>query len=191
MDTARLLRSFSLLFLVLSLLPVRGQEYNYARLSLIYGSNIPFNFNSMEKIEGGIEVDEGTILGISLADSNQVGTDLQGFELRFRSFNGQALIQGDADDLPLDRIRVRAENNLGLGSGISFGYQDLDVGWTTLFSYTSIPFNDLTWDTHQLTISYECGKPVSEGGNGSLLGEVADFYTVEIELEILPTGPGF
>ena len=31
-------------------------------------------------------------------------------------------------------------------------------------------FNDLAWDIHQLVISYECGKPVADGGNGTLAG---------------------
>lgn len=170
---------------------VMGQEWNYARLSLLYGGSIPFNFNSIQKYNEGIEIIDGTILGVTLADSNQVGHDLEGFDLNFRTFNGQATIKGSVDDLALDRIRVRAENNIGLGSGTSFGYQDLAATWSTLFSYTNIPFTDLTWDTHQLGLSYECGKPVSEGGNGTLLGATPDYYTVEIEVELVPTGPGF
>ncbi len=170
---------------------VVGQEWNYARLSLLYGGSIPFNFNSIQKYNEGIEIIDGTILGITLADSNQVGHDLEGFDLNFRTFNGQATIKGSVDDLALDRIRVRAESNIGLGSGTSFGYQDLAATWSTLFSYTNIPFTNLTWDTHQLGLSYECGKPVSEGGNGTLLGATPDYYTIEIEVELVPTGPGF
>lgn len=180
-----------LLFALTLTSPVNGQEWNYARLSLLYGGSIPFNFNSIQKYTEGIEIIDGTILGITLVDSSQVGHDLEGFDLNFRTFNGQATIKGSVDDLPLDRIRVRAENNIGLGSGTSFGYQDLAAGWTSLFSYTNIPFSSLTWDTHQLGLSYECGKPVSAGGNGTLLGATPDYYTVEIEVELVPTGPGF
>ena len=190
----RIKASFTVIFLCLSILfasLAKGQEWNYARLSLLYGGNIPFNFNSIKKYTEGIEIIDGTILGVTLADSNQVGHDLEGFDLNFRTFNGQATIQGDVYDLPLDRIRLRALNNLGLGSGTSLGYQDLEATWTTLFTYTNIPFTDLVWDTHQLAISYECGKPVAAGGNGSLLGEAPDYYRVEIEIELIPTGPGF
>lgn len=179
------------LFTLLVTVDARGQEWNYARLSLLYGGQIPFNFNSIRKYTEGIEVIDGTILGITLADSNQVGRDLEGFDLNFRTFNGQAVIQGDVFTLPLDRIRVRAENNLGLGSGTSFGYLDLESTWNTLFSYTNIPFTDLVWDTHQVAISYECGRPISAGGNGTLLGEAPDYYRVEVEIELIPTGPGF
>ncbi len=186
-----LFRALFILGCLMIFFPSIGQEWNYARLSTIYGGNIPFNFNSIKSYSEGIEILEGTIVGITLVDSNQVGHDLEGFDLNFRTFNGQTVISGDVDNLPLDRIRVRAENNLGLGSGTSFGYQDLSATWTTLFSYSSIPFTNLTWDTHQLTLSYECGKPVAAGGNGSLIGDAPDYYIVEIEIELVPSGPGF
>lgn len=171
-----------------------SQEWNYARLVLIYGGNIPFNFNSIQKYTTGIEIDEGTIVGITLADSNQIGHDLTGFDLNVRAFNGATEILGDANNIDLDAIRVRAANYLGFGVGFtSNGYQDLASGWTTLCTYTdpNPAFTDLVWDTHQLVVSYECGFPVASGGNGSLLGEPPDFYRVEIELDLVPTGPGF
>jgi hypothetical protein len=162
-----------------------------ARLTLINGSNIPFNFNSMEKIKNGIEIANGTVFGISLVDKNPDGSKvLTGFNLNFRSFNGQANIKGDVHTLPLNTIRVKAENAPGLGTGTSEGYQDLASGETLLFSYTNSSWVDLSWADYQLNISYECGKPVSEGGNGSLLGEEADYYNVEIEFELWPTVSG-
>lgn len=176
---------------LLSVNVVGQDEWNSARLSLLYGGSIPFNFNSTKAYTEGIEIIDGTILGITMTDNNVAGHDLEGFDLTFNTFNGQTAISGAANDLPLNVIRVKAENNLGLGSGISEGYQDLAPTSTLLFYYTSIPFSDLTWDTHQLNLSYECGKPVSEGGNGTLLGRPADYYTVEIEVELIPTGPGF
>lgn len=179
------------IYFIISTPALLGQDWNSARLSLLYGGNIPFNFNSMKVYSTGIEITDGTILGVTLVDNNVVGHDLQGFDLNFRSFNGQASISGTVGNLNLNAIRVKAENNLGLATGISSGYQDLSTGWTTIFSYTSIPFADLSWNTHQVAVSYECGKPVSEGGNGILLGSTPDYYTVEIEIELVPTGPGF
>ncbi|MCF8346966.1 MAG: hypothetical protein K9G38_07110 [Bacteroidales bacterium] len=168
-----------------------GQNWNAARLSLLYGGSIPFNFNSIKAYSEGIEIVDGTILGITLTDNNEPGHDLEGFDLTFKTFNGQTAISGAVNDLPLNVIRVKAENNLGLGAGTTTGYQDLDAASTILFSYTSIPFSDLIWDTHQLSLSYECGKPLSAGGNGRLLGKPPDYYMVEIEVELIPTGPGF
>lgn len=171
-----------------------AQEWNYARLVLIYGGNIPLNFNSINRYTQGLEILEGTIVGVTLADSNQVGHDLTGFDLNIRAFNGATEILGDANSIDLDVIRIKAENYLGFGIGFTTsGYQDLSSGWTTICSYTdpNPAFTDLVWDTHQLGISYECGKPVAAGGNGTLLGEPPDYYRVEVELELIPTGPGF
>ncbi|HYW95915.1 MAG TPA: hypothetical protein VE870_10035 [Bacteroidales bacterium] len=168
-----------------------SQEWNSARLSLIYGSDIPFNFNSMQKYRDGIEILDGTILGISLADSSAAGHTLEGFDLNIRTFNGATFIRGDVNNLSLDRIRIKAENYLGLSTGFTYGYVDLSAVWTTLFSYTNPAFTGLSWDTDQISISYECGKPVSQGGNGSLLGEDPGPYTIELEIEIIPAGPGF
>lgn len=173
---------------------VFSQEWNYARLVLIYGGDIPFHFNSINRYTQGLEIEEGTILGITLADSGQVGHDLTGFDLNMRAFNGATEILGEANSLDLNVIRIRGENYLGFGPGfVSAGYQDLSSGWTTLCSFTDPGpvFTDLVWDTHQLVISYECGKPVAEGGNGALLGEPPDYYRIEVELELVPTGPGF
>lgn len=171
-----------------------SQEWNYARLVLIYGGNIPFNFNSINRYTQGLEILEGTIVGVTLADSSQMGHDLTGFDLNIRAFNGATEILGDASSLDLDAIRIKAENYLGFGIGFTTsGYQDLSSGWTTICSYSdpNPAFTDLVWDTHQLGISYECGKPVADGGNGTLLGEPPDYYRVEVELELVPTGPGF
>lgn len=182
---------FSLIILFVFINISFSQEWNNARLVILYGGNITFNFNSLAKIKNGIELENMTHLGISLADSNQAGHTLEGFDLNFRSFNGATEISGDVYTLSLEHIRLRAENALGLGAGTSYGYQDLDVGWTTLFSYTNNAFTDLTWNSHQIYLSYDCGIPESAGGNGSLLGEPGDFYSVEIEIELIPTGPGF
>jgi len=170
---------------------VDAQEWNAARLVILYGGNIVFNFNSLDRIKNGIELGNATQLGISLADSNQTGHTLEGFDLNFRTFNGATQISGDAYSIGLNAIRVKAENAIGLGAGTTAGYQDLATGWTNLFTYTNTSFTNLTWDSHQLNLSYDCGIPVGSGGNGSLLGSPADYYIVEIEIELIPTGPGF
>lgn len=170
------------------------QEYNYARLALLYGSNIPFNFNSVRRYTEGIEIEDGTILGITLVDSAQAGTDLEGFDLFMRTFNGATEILGEAYSLDLNAVRIRADNYLGFAVGFtSDGYQDLAATWTRICSYTDpdAVFDDLVWTDHQVSISYDCGIPVADGGNGSLLGEAPDYYQVEVEIELVPTGLGF
>lgn len=168
-----------------------AQEWNTARLSVLYGSNIPFDFSNMNRIRKGIEVQTGTRFGISMADSSVIGHKLEGFVLYCRAFNNQTEIKGETGSLPLNKIRIKAENVIGLESGHSYGYQDLAADWVPIFSYTNTSWTNLTWANNQLNISYECGKPALGGGNGSLMGENPDFYNIEIEFELVPTGPGF
>lgn len=162
-----------------------------SRLTLVYGSSIPFNFNTLAKIKNGIEIATGTVLGISLVDGNPVGSKmLTGFNIYFKSFNDQSVIQGDYYTLPLNMIRVKADNASGMGTGTTEGYQDLSTVETLLFSYTNPIWVDLSWTSYQLVVSYECGKSVADGGNGSLLGEEPDYYNVEIQFDLWPTVAG-
>lgn len=181
-----------LFVLIFSSLKVYSQEYNYARLSVLYGGNIPFNFKSIDNFKDGIRVENGTIIGVSMVDSNQVGADLEGFILRFRSFNAQSSIEGSVFSLPLSSIQVEAANNIGLPApnATYTGLQSLTTTWVNLVEFTQNPvsppdFTNLDWANHQIKLSYECGVATS------LLGEEADYYTVEIEIELIPTGPGF
>ncbi|MFH0758241.1 MAG: hypothetical protein V2B15_13220 [Bacteroidota bacterium] len=188
------LKLWMLVFLISSSQETMAQEWNYARLVLIHGGNIPFNFNSLKKYSEGIEIENGTILGVTLADSTQPGRNLTGFDLNVQAFNGATEITGDANSLDLNTIRIKAESFQGFGPGFtSPGYIDLPPGFALLCSYTDpdAVFDDLVWSVHQLAISYQCGMPVAAGGNGSLLGEQPDYYVVEIELELVPTGGGF
>jgi len=178
-----------LILLIVSNTMVRSQDFNYARLVVVYGNNIPFNFNSIENFKDGIRIEDGTILGITMVDSVANLPTVHGFDLQFRTFNGKAVIEGSgANSLPLNTIEVEATDFSGLGGATYSGLQPLSPGWINLVQYTdpaAPPFNDLNYSTHQIRISYECGI------NTSLLGEVSDYYNVEIEFELIPTGPGF
>ncbi|RLD21616.1 MAG: hypothetical protein DRI54_09030 [Bacteroidetes bacterium] len=181
---------FLLFFLVTSTCSyVKSQDFNYARLVVIYGNNIPFNFNSIENFKNGIRIEDGTILGITMVDSVANLPTVHGFDLQFRSFNSQGVIQGGgANSLPLNTIEVEASDFSGLGGAVYSGLQPLSPGWINLVQYTdpaAPPFNDLNYSMNQVRISYECGI------NISLLGEISDYYNVEIEFELIPTGPGF
>jgi hypothetical protein len=175
--------------LVLSFSAINAQEFNYARVVIIYGGQIPFHFNSIDNYKDGIRIEDGTIIGITMVDSVANVPTVMGFDLRFRSFNGQATINGSGgNSLPLTSIEVEAIDFAGLGGALYTGLQPLSAGWINLVEYTdpvSPPFNNLNYNTHQVKISYECGV------NTSLLGEVSDYYNIEIEFELIPTGPGF
>ena len=166
-----------------------AQEYNYARLVVIYGGNIPFHFNTIDDYKNGIRIEDGTYIGITMVDSVANSPTVQGFDLRFRSFNGQGTIDGSGGNfLPLNSIEVEATDLGGLGAANFTGLQELMTGWINLVEYTDPvwpPFTDLNYTTSQVKISYQCGIVTS------LLGQKADYYNIEIEFELIPTGPGF
>lgn len=184
---------FFLIFLliIISTGKVLSQEWNTARLTVLYGSSIPFNFNAMQKIKQGVEISPGTRFGISMADSARIGHVLQGFVLNCRAFNKQTVIKGDSYSLPLNKILIKAENAIGLENGISYGYTELTSDWVPLFKFTNLTWTNLTWANNQLNVSFECGKSLDADNSGSLLGEKPDYYNVEIEFELVPTGLGF
>lgn len=195
MNLIHLLRNFKILLVFLLMYigssKAVSQEWNAARLTVLSGSSMPFNFNTLDKIKKGIEISHGTRFGVTLVDSSKIGHTLQGFVLNFRAFNSQSRLQGESSTLPLNKIRVKAENSLGLESGFSYGFKDLTADWIPLFTYTNNTWTNLHWANNQLNISFECGKPATAGGNGALIGEEPDYYNVEIEFELVPTGPGF
>jgi len=121
------------------------------------------------------------VLGIFLTDYGyQVSTAKNGEE-------GLHLFKKIRPTIVLTDIKMP-----GMGTFVSEGYIDLPPDFQKLCSYVDNVggFDDLVWSDHQLAISYECGKPVAAGGNGSLLGEPPDYYRVEVEIELVPTGGG-
>ena len=183
---------FFAMLMIISMENVMSQDWNTARLNVVYGSSIPFNFTTIDKIKNGIEISSGTILGISMSDSTKVYHGLSGFVLNCRAFNSATSIKGESASIPLNKIRIKALNNKGLEAGTTTGYTDLSTNWTPIFLFSnqrsSFP---LEWAKNQLIISYECGKPSGVHPDASLMGEEADYYNVEIEFELVPTGTDF
>lgn len=158
-----------------------GQD-NVARLTVLIGSHIEFNFNTIDKYNNGITFTDGTTFGITMTDLT-AGT-MTGWHMDFQSFLGQPTIDGNGGNtIPLNTIQVEATDaNGNLASATFNGLQDLAVSpGNELMSTTDpthIPADPLT---HQVNLSYECGI-----ANGSILGQTADYYQVEIEVILIP-----
>ncbi len=178
---------FFLWLVSVGVMQVHAQEWNTARLSVLYGNNIPFNFSNLARIKDGININIGTRFGITMTNLLVPGHDnISGFVLYFRAFNNQTHIKSAVAQLPLEVIKLKAENFLGLEAGSSYGYVPLATDWTPLFIYDNpLIWSDLNWANHQLTVSYSCGVPDALGGV-NLMGEIPDFYNVEIEFELVP-----
>lgn len=166
---------------------LHAQEWNTARLSVLYGNNIPFNFSNITRIKEGINLNIGSRFGVSMTNLAVPGHEnLSGFVVYFRAFNNQTHINAAASQLPLDVVKVKIDNFLGLEAGSSYGFVPLSTDWTPLFIYDNpLLWNNLNWAQHQLTVAYTCGIPDVARPNG-LMGETPDFYNTEIEFELVP-----
>lgn len=178
---------FLLWLISLGATQVHAQEWNTARLSVLYGNNIPFNFSNLARIKDGINISVGTRFGVTMTNLLVPGHEnISGFVLYFRAFNNQTHLKSAAAQLPLDVVNVKADNFMGLEAGSSYGFVPLSTDWMPLFIYDNpLMWSNLNWANHQLTVSYTCGMPDALG-NGRLMGETPDFYNVEIEFELVP-----
>lgn len=158
-----------------------GQD-NTARLTTLIGSHIEFNFNSIDKYRNGIRITDGTTLGISMEDLS--GGTLIGWHLDVQSFLSQPTLDGGGgNSLPLNIIQIEATDASGnLGTANFNGLQDLSIAPGNELMNTTDPIHiPANANTHQVNLSYECGI-----ANGSLLGSTADYYTIEIEVILIP-----
>ena len=160
---------------------LRAQD-NVARLTTIIGSHIEFNFNSIDNYTNGIRIDDGTTLGITM--SAIAPSILTGWHIDMQAFSGATSIDGDGGAiLPLNTIQIEATDANGNLSGATFnGLQDLAVApGATLMSTIDPAHLPADPNTHQINISYECGI-----ANGSLLGAVSSFYSVNVDIIFIP-----
>jgi len=168
-------------FVCFASMSVYAQD-NSARLTTIIGSHIEFNFNSIDKYRNGIRITDGTTIGISMTDLT--GGTLIGWHIDVQSFLSQPTIDaGSGNSLPLNIIQIEATDaNGNLGTATFNGLQDLSIAPGNELMNTvdpaHIPANS---NTHQINLSYECGI-----ANGSLLGSTADYYTIEVEVILIP-----
>lgn len=176
-------KSVLLLFFLISNALVSFAQDNTARLTVLIGSHIEFNFNTLDKYSNGIRINNGTTFGITMVDLT--GGTLTGWHIDFQSFLAQPTIDGanPLNTLPLNTIQVEATDaNGNLATAAFTGLQDLAVApGNTLMSTVDPAHIPANANTHQVNLSYECGI-----ANGSLLGSTADYYTVEIEVILIP-----
>ena len=172
----------SILFsLLVSSLSIVGQD-NVARLTVLIGSHIEFNFNSLQRYENGIQIPDGTTFGITMVDLT-AGT-LTGWHIDAQTYLGAVDLVGAAGNtLPSETIQIEATDaNGNLGGATFFGLQDLSPVGATLMETNDpahIPANP---NTPQVNISYECGMLPTN----NLMGAPSDYYFIEVEFILIP-----
>ena len=155
---------------------------NVARLTVLIGSRIEFNFNTLDHYNNGIRIEDGTTIGITMSEISPA--ILTGWHIDMQTFMGEVAINGSGGNtLPLDAIQIEATDANGNLATASFtGLKDLAVAPGVLLMSTVDPAHlPADPNTHQIDLTYECGI-----ANGSLLGQVADYYTVNVEIILIP-----
>ena len=161
-----------------------AQPWNTARLSVIEGGTVEFNFNSFNEYENGITSTNGTVLGITIANL-AAGSALASWTLDFATDLGATDFTGPGTNtLDLSTIQLTASENFGFaGETVTFsGPLALTAASQTLVSTSDTDLLNIDWTTHQVNITYDCG---TTAGN-NLLEETPGYYTVEIEFTLEP-----
>lgn len=155
---------------------------NVARLTVLIGSHIEFNFNTLDHFNNGIRIEDGTTIGITMSEISPAV--LTGWHIDMQAFMGEVTINGTGGNtLPLNAVQIEATDaNGNLATATFTGLQDLSVAPGVLLMSTVDPAHlPADPNTHQIDLTYECGI-----ANGSLLGQVADYYTVNVEIILIP-----
>ncbi len=178
-------------------------QYNSARIAILSGGVVNFNFKTIQDYKNGIE-SNNTVIGISMSDINPgfpIGHSIvDGFKLYF-STTASNIIGDAGNTIPLSAIQASASNISGFAGATFNAYQDL-TGPITLNSSASPPLGNVLMEyddvgiplpsgvfsintnANKIRIYFQCG--MNSAPSNKLLGSTADYYSVPIELWLWP-----
>ena len=161
-----------------------------ARISVINGGRVFFQFNSLRDFENGIELTDYTTIALTVVDNDPGGGGtgapdiIQNFQVTVESFSsaGGDLVGTSGANLDADYIEVIpkriAANGLDTPTE-SYNSIFLSGAPQTILYSTQV---EARWTTHQFNITYKC-NPSEQGGN-TLYGEVQDYYTTTLAFDL-------
>ena len=112
---------------------------NIARLTVLIGAHIEFNFNTLDHYNNGIRIEDGTTIGITMSEISPAV--LTGWHIDMQTFMGELTINGSGGNtLPLNAVQVEATDaNGNLAAATFTGLQDLSVAPGVLLMSTVDP----------------------------------------------------
>ncbi len=155
-----------------------------ARISVINGGRVFFQFNSLRDFENGIELTDYTTIALTVVDNDPGADVIQNFQVTVESFSsaGGDLVGTSGANLDADYIEVIptriAANGLDNATE-SYSSIFLSGASQTILSSTQV---EASWTTHQFNITYKCNP--SEPGGNTLYGEVQDYYTTTLAFDL-------
>ncbi|MFW5757537.1 MAG: hypothetical protein ACOCYO_02540 [Bacteroidota bacterium] len=161
-------------FACLVLLNQKSEAQNpYSHILVESGGYVQMNFNSLEKYKEGISFENWTRIAITFTDDTD---DEAEWKLEFKA--NSTRLNGDyGNTLPLETIEVQVYDAGGendLGAFVEPNAQNLENNYITLVS--GAPQGDFS--DNKLYISYRIGL------DSPLLGEIPDYYFVDVEFKL-------
>lgn len=195
--------SFVLGFLLCLFYNITGLygQGNSARLVILKGGNISFNFNTIANYKNGISILGGTILGVEITEDGPAPV-IDGWKLAFNATTNQIYGEDGVTFLDLTAIQCLATISNDLndpGNAVSMGVKDLGnvaIGPTiaappaaaaTLMHSDATIIGNVPSDivNDKISIEYRCGM-----GAVSMLGKTPNHYSVTIEFWLWPQCAG-
>lgn len=190
--------------------PVGIIDYNSARIVMLSGGNVNFNFNSIDDFKNGITLSNQTILGIHFCDCNSefgadpvAGSSISGWDLYFDTDDANIAGQNPANTLPLCMLEAEATPRTFSMADPTITYngrQPLNTqgagGMTPVVEETTVlpATPSRTWNNDQIFITYYFAVPptnatcIGAGQNFPIIDDPvdADYYTVTASFTLVP-----
>lgn len=188
--------------------PVGVVDYNSARISILSGGSVDFNFLNIEDYKSGITLNNYTVLGITICNCNSsagadpvAGSNITGWDLYMDTDDTEFTGSDPVNTLPLCFMEAEATIRSGMaGAGVNVtGRQTLAVeGAADRIAFDDVApatITDRFWSTDQVNISYYFAVPPTNvtctgiGRTFPLINDgalVGDYYTASISFTLVP-----
>jgi hypothetical protein len=190
--------------------PVGIIDFNSARISVLAGSSVEFNFQTIDDYKNGISKTNSTVMGISVCNCNSEGgtsldpvggSTITGYSIYFDTDDAQFTGLSPSNSLPLCALEALANTSSGFAASavtisntkVALG-QIPTVGGAIFKEDNGVNvITDRFWTTDQISIDYFMG--VAPGIGGCTLavpfidaagGYVPDSYYVTVSFTLVP-----
>lgn len=190
--------------------PVGIIDYNSARISMLAGSNVDFNFQTINDYKNGISKTNSTIMGISICNCNSeggtspdpiAGSTITGYSIYFDTDDAEFTGLNPANSLPLCALEASAAVLAGFAAsavtiaGTKVALDQIPNASGPIFQEDNSPLQitDRFWTTDQISIDYFMGVAPASGPCALAVplidaagGYVPDSYYVTVSFTLVP-----
>ncbi len=190
--------------------PVGIIDYNSARLSMLSGSSVDFNFQTISDYKNGITKSNSTVMGISICNCNSeggtsadpiAGSTITGYSIYLDTDDPNFTGLNPVNSLPLCALEASATVSAGFAAsavtvtGTKVALDQIPTAGGPIFQEDNSPLQiaDRFWTTDQISIDYFMGVSPASGPCALSVpfidaagGYVPDAYYVTISFTLVP-----